>query len=75
MHQHGVALHAANGRLNKNTDVTQGCMGSLLLSAQVSVGVLVTRARLLRWDINPITTALITAPATFGHSEWDRLTA
>jgi hypothetical protein len=58
MHQNGVALHAANGMLNKNTDLTQGCMGSLLIIAQVRVGVLFTRARLLRWDINPITTGV-----------------
>ena len=58
MHQNGVAFHAANGMLNKDTDVTQGCIGSLLILAQVRVGVLFTLARLLRWDVNPITTVV-----------------
>src|SRR5437867_6057324 len=53
-----VAFHAANGMLHKNTDLTQGCIGSLLIIAQVRVWVLLTLARLLRWDINPITTVV-----------------
>ena len=55
MHQNVVAFHAANGMLNKNTDLTQGCIGSLLIIAQVRVGVLFTLARLLCRDVNPIT--------------------
>ena len=54
MHQNGVAFHAANGMLNKDTDLTQGCIGSLLRSAQVRVGMLFTLARLLGRDVNLI---------------------
>jgi hypothetical protein len=55
MHQNVIAFHAANGMLNKDTDLTQGCIGSLLLIAQLRVGVLFTLARLLCRDVNPIT--------------------
>ena len=41
--------------LNKDTDLTQGCIGSLLLIAQLRVGVLFTLARLLCRDVNPST--------------------
>src|SRR5262249_37683930 len=55
MHQNVIAFHAANGMLNKDTDLTQGGIGSLLLIAQLRVGVLFALARLLGWDVNPIT--------------------
>jgi len=55
MHQNVIAFHAANGMLNKDTDLTQGCIGSLLLIAQLWVGVLFALARLLGRDVNPIT--------------------
>src|SRR5215510_16348158 len=55
LHQNGVAFHPANGRRNKDTDVTQGCIGSLLLLAPWRVGMLLTLARLLGRDVNPIT--------------------
>ena len=35
MHQNVVAFHAANGMLNKDTDLTQDCIGSLLLSGLI----------------------------------------
>jgi hypothetical protein len=54
MHQNGVAFHATNGMLNKDTDLTQDCMGSLVLSASLRVGRLFTRARLLGRDVNLI---------------------
>jgi hypothetical protein len=54
MDQNVVALHAANGMLNKDTDLTQGGIGSLLLIAQLRVGVLFALARLLGRDVNPI---------------------
>src|SRR5262249_39647301 len=50
-----IAFHAANSMLNKDTDVTQGCIGSLLLIAQLRVGVLFALARLLGREVNPIT--------------------
>src|SRR4029434_7555586 len=49
-----VALHAANGMLDKDTDTTQGSIGSFLLIVQLRIGVLLTLARLLRWDVAPI---------------------
>src|SRR6266568_4065449 len=42
MHQNIVALHAANGMLNKDADLTQGFIGGLLLITQLRVGVLLT---------------------------------
>ena len=54
MHQNVVALHAANGMLDKDADLTQGFIGGLLLITQLRVGVLLTLARLLRRDINLI---------------------
>jgi hypothetical protein len=54
MDQNVIAFHAANGMLNKDTDLTQGGIGSLLLSAQLRVGVLLTLARLLCRDFKPI---------------------
>src|SRR5207244_6111612 len=47
MHQNVIAFHAANGMLNKDTDLTQGFIGSLLLIAQLRAGVLFALARLL----------------------------
>src|SRR5882724_8195823 len=58
MDQNIVALHAANGMLDKDADATSGCVGSSLLIAQWRVGVLVTLARLLRRDVNLITTVI-----------------
>jgi hypothetical protein len=55
MDQHIGTFHAAHGMFNKYTDVTQGGLGSLVIIAQVRVGVLVTLARLLRWDVHAIT--------------------
>ncbi len=52
MHQNVVALHAANGMLDKDADLTQGCIGSLLFIAQWRVRVLFALARLLRRDVN-----------------------
>ena len=54
MHQNVVAFHAANGMLNKDTDLAQGFIGSLLRSAQLRVGMLFTLARLLGRDVNLI---------------------
>src|SRR5262249_18028497 len=58
MHQNVIAFHAANGMLNNDTDLTQGGIGSLLSSAQLRVGVLLTLARLLCRDLNPITSVV-----------------
>ena len=55
MHQNVIAFHAANGMLNKDTDLTQGFLGSLLLIAQLRAGGLFALARLLGRDVNPIT--------------------
>ena len=55
MHQNVVALHAANGMLDKDANATQGGIGSLLLIAQSRVGVLFPLARLLRRDGNLLT--------------------
>ena len=55
LYQNVVAFHAANGMLDKDTDLTQGCIGSLLLIAQLWVGLLFTLARFLGRDVNPIT--------------------
>ena len=58
MHQNVVALQAANGMLKKDTDVTQDFIGSLLLSAQWRVGLLLTLARLLGREVNLIPTVV-----------------
>ena len=58
MDQNIVALHATNGMLNKDADTTQGGIGSSLLIAQLRVGVLLTLARLLRREVNLITTVV-----------------
>ncbi len=55
MHQNVRAFHAANGMLNKDTDLTQGFIGSFLIIAQLRVGVLFALARLLCRDVNPLT--------------------
>ena len=55
MDQNIGALHATNGMLDKDAHATQGSMGSLLLIAPWRVGVLVTLARLLRRDVNLLT--------------------
>ena len=48
MDQNIVALQATNGMLDKDANVTQGGIGSLLLIAQLRLGVLLTLARLPR---------------------------
>ena len=58
MYQNVVALHAANGMLDKDADLTQGFIGSLLFIAQLRVRVLFALARLLRRDINLVTTVI-----------------
>ena len=63
MHQNGVALHAANGMLDKNADLTQGFLGGLLLITQLRAGVLLTLARLLHRNVNPIA-AVVRSNAT-----------
>jgi hypothetical protein len=50
------ALHATNGMLAKDAYATHSGIGSLVLIAQWRVGVLVTLARLRRWDVNLRTT-------------------
>ena len=54
MHQNVIAFHAANGMLNKDTDLTQDCIGRLLLIAQLRGRVLCAPTRLLGRDVNPI---------------------
>ena len=54
MYQNVVAFHAANGMLNKDADLTQGFIGSLLAIVQLRIGVLFTLARLPRRDVNLI---------------------
>jgi hypothetical protein len=58
MDQNVVALHTPNGMLDKDTHATQGSIGSFLLLAQLWVGVLLTLARLPRWDGNLLTTVI-----------------
>jgi hypothetical protein len=55
MHQNVVAFHTANGMLDKDTDLTQRCIRSLLIIAQLRVRVLFTLARLLCRDVNLLT--------------------
>ena len=54
MYQNVVAFHAANGMLNKDADLTQGFIGSLLVIVHLRIGVLFTLARLPRRDVNVI---------------------
>ena len=56
MDQNVVALHAANGMLDKDADATQSGIGSFLLIAQLRAWVLFTCARLLYWYLNLIST-------------------
>jgi hypothetical protein len=58
MYQNIVALHAANGMLDKDANATQGGIGSSVLLAQLRVGVLLTLARLLRREVKLITTVI-----------------
>src|SRR5215831_11026041 len=58
MDQNIVALHTTNGRLNKDTNATQGSIGSFLLLAQLWAGVLLTLARLPHGDGNLLTTVI-----------------
>src|SRR5215475_14626382 len=55
LHQNVLAFHPANGMLKKDTDLTQGWVGGLLLSAPLRVGGLFTFTRLLCRDCHPIT--------------------
>ena len=54
MHQNVVAFHATNGMLDKDAYLTYGFIHRLLFIAQLRVGVLLTLARLLRRDVDPI---------------------
>src|SRR5262249_45309206 len=58
MDQNIVALHATNGMLDKDANATQGSIGSLLLLAQLGVGVLSSFARLPRREVNGLTTVI-----------------
>ena len=58
MDQNVIALHAANGMLDKDTDATHGGIRSSLLIAQLRVGILLTLTRLLRREVNLITTVI-----------------
>ena len=58
MHQNVVALHAAKRMLDEDADLAQDLIGYLLCIAQWRVGVLLTRARLLRREVNLITTVV-----------------
>jgi hypothetical protein len=58
MDQNIVALHPTNGMLDKDTNATQGSIGSFLLLAQLWVRVLSTLARLPRQDGNLLTTVI-----------------
>ena len=55
MHQNVVALHAANGMLDKDAHTTQGGIGRLWLIASWRVRVLFALVRLPRRDVNLIT--------------------
>src|SRR5918997_6422788 len=54
MYQNVVTFHATNGMLDKNTDLTQSFVRSLLFIAQLRGWVLFTLARLFRRDFNLI---------------------
>ena len=58
MDQNIGALHATDGMLDKDAHATQGSIGSLLLIAQLWVGVLGALARLPRRDGNLLTTVI-----------------
>src|SRR4030095_11084754 len=47
VHQNGVTLHTPNRMLDKDTDLTSGCIGSLVLLASLGRWILVTLARFL----------------------------
>jgi len=47
MHQNVVALHATDRMLDKDADVTEGFLLSLLLNTSLGTGVLFTLARFL----------------------------
>ena len=55
LHQNVRALHPAHGMLHKETDLTQGWVGSLVLITPWRVGGLLTLTRLLGRDVNPLT--------------------
>ena len=56
--QNIIVLHATDGMLDNDANATQGSLGSLLLSAQLWVGVLLALARLPRRDVNLLTTVI-----------------
>src|SRR4249919_1696643 len=58
MDQNIGTLHATNGMLDTDANATQGGIGRSLLLAPLRVGVLVTLARLLRRDVQLITTGI-----------------
>src|SRR5262249_2849451 len=58
MDQNIIALHTTNGMLDKDTNATQGRIGSFLLLTPLWVGVLVTLAWLPRRDVNLLPTVI-----------------
>ena len=54
IHPNIGTLHAANGMLDTETDLTQDCIGSLVLFASLGIGILLTLARLFMGDGNLI---------------------
>jgi hypothetical protein len=58
MNQNIGALHATNGMLDKDADLTHDFIGSLLFIAQWRVGVLFALARLRRREVNLLTTVI-----------------
>jgi hypothetical protein len=58
MDQNIGAIHTTRGRLDKDTNATQGRIGSFLLIAPWWGGVLLTHARLPRWDVKLLTTVI-----------------
>ena len=58
MYQNVVALHATDRMLDKDTDLTEGFIRSLLLSTSLGTGVLFTLARFLCRNFNLIITVV-----------------
>jgi hypothetical protein len=55
VHQNSVTLYAPNRMLDNDTDVTSGCIGSLVLLASLGRWILVTLARFLMRYCNLLT--------------------
>ncbi len=53
-----VALHATDGMLDKDADLTQGFIGDLLLFTSLRTRILFTLARLLVRDVNLLPTII-----------------